>query len=62
MSKIIKYLGSAIVAAFLFLIPMTTVCAFCLGWYGLWKIFFLAICFVEYIFVVGFVFDTAELE
>lgn len=34
MSKVIKFIGSAIVAAILFLIPMITACAFCLGWYG----------------------------
>ena len=61
MSKVIKFIGSAIVAAFLFLIPMTTACAFCFDWYGLWKVFFLVICFVEYICVVDFVFQTAEL-
>ena len=62
MSKVIKFIGSAIVAAFLFLIPVTTACAFCLGWNGLWKIFYLALCFVEYLFVVNFVFQTAEVE
>jgi hypothetical protein len=62
MSKVIKFIGSAIVAAFLFLIPMTTACAFCLSWNGFWKMFFLVFCFVEYFFVVNFVFQTAELE
>ena len=62
MKKLTRIIGSAVLAALLYAVPIMMTCAFCLDWYGLYKLIWFICGMVMYIAFAVAVYENTEVD
>ena len=62
MKKLTRIIGSAVLAALLYAVPIMMTCAFCLGWYGFYKMIWFICGIALYITLAIAIYENTEVD